>query len=121
MHFIIKRKIKPAVRMTQRGKYVKKDAQEYLVSKDDIGYQLKEQMQEHGWTMLPDRTSLQLSVMFTLPMRLNGQDLSNQIKTIEDSAQGIVLVNDRWIDSIRADRELGDEYSASVTIREANE
>ena len=121
MHFTIKRKIKPHVRMTQRGKYVKKDAQEYLASKDDIGWQLKQQMQEHGWTMLPDETSLQLSVMFTLPQRLNSQDLSNQIKTVEDSAQGVGFVNDRWIDSIRADRELGDEYSASVTIRAANE
>ena len=121
MHFIITGKIKPHVRMTQRGKWVKKDAQEYLASKDDIGWQLKNQMQLRGWTMLPDRTSLQLSVMFTLPKRLNSQDLSNQIKTIEDAAQGIVFVNDRWIDSIRADRELGDEYITSVTIREANE
>jgi Holliday junction resolvase RusA-like endonuclease len=120
MQFIITGKIKPAVRMTRRGKYVKNNAQEYLASKAAIGWQLKEQMRDNGWSMLPE-TSLQLCVLFTLPMRLNSQDLSNQIKTIEDAAQGIVIVNDRWIDSIRADRELGDEYTALVTIREASD
>ena len=119
MHFVIKRKIKPAVRMTQRGKYVKKDAQEYLVSKDDIGYQLKEQMQEHGWTMLPDETPLTLLVVFALPGWLQKADLSNQIKTLEDAAQGIVYENDRWINRIHAMRKSGDEYIASVTIQEA--
>ena len=120
MHFIIKRKIKPAVRMTQRSKYVDEDAQEYLASKDDIGYQLKNQMQHNGWAMLPDETPLVLLVEFTLPGWLQKADLSNQIKTVEDAAQGIVYANDRWIDGIWATRRSGDEYRAMVTIREAN-
>lgn len=121
MHFIITGKIKPAVRMTQRSKYVDKDAQEYLASKDDIGWQLKEQMQERGWTMCPDKTPLRMSVIFIMPQRLNGCDLSNQIKTVEDSAQGIVFVNDRWINEIRAIRRGGAKYSTRLVIREANE
>ena len=121
MHFIITGKIKPAVRMTQRGKWVKADAQEYLASKDAIGWQLKEQMQHRGWTMLPDEIPLVLLVEFTLPGWLQRADLDNQIKTVADSAQGIVIVNDRWINEIRATRRIGDDYSTSVTIREANE
>ncbi len=121
MHFIITGKIKPYVRMTQRGKYVKKEAQEYLASKDDIGWQLKRQMQERGWKMLPDETTLALSVEFILPGWLEKADLSNQIKTLEDSAQGIVYTNDRWINAIDATRKSGDEYMTSVTIREVNE
>ena len=119
MHFIITGKIKPHVRMTQRGKWVKKDAQEYLASKTAIGWQLKEQMQLYGWTMLPDETPLVLSVIFILPGWLQKADLSNQIKTLEDAAQGIVYANDRWINEINATRRSGDEYLASVTLREA--
>lgn len=44
MRFIIKGKIKPAVRMTQRSKWVDEDAQEYLSCKVAIGRQLREQM-----------------------------------------------------------------------------
>lgn len=121
MHFVITDKIKPAVRMTQRGKWVKKDAQEYLASKAAIGWQLKEQMQERGWTMLPERTPLRMSVVFVIPKRLHCADLDNQIKSLADSAQGIVFKDDRWIDEIRALRRGGDKYSTRLVIREANE
>ena len=121
MHFVIKRKIKPAVRMTQRGKYVKKDAQEYLVSKDDIGYQLKQQMQEHGWTMLPDETPLFVRIVFHISRRMHGCDIDNLAKTVLDSAQGIAFKNDCWVDALNVYRESSEEYKTILTIWEYGE
>jgi len=118
MHFIINGKIKPYVRMTQRGKFVKANAMEYLASKADIGYQLKNQMQMQGWSILPSQTPLKLSVVFTVRERLHCADLDNQIKGLVDAAQGIVFKDDRWIDVITASRRSGDEYSTRLIVRE---
>ena len=118
MHFIIKRKIKPAVRMTQRGKYVSKAAQEYLACKAVIGWQLKEQMQQFGWVMLPTQTALVVSIIFWIPRRMHCCDIDNQAKAVLDSAQGIVFKDDRWVDVLYVYRKCYDEYKTQLTVRE---
>jgi len=40
MRFVLQGKVKPYVRMTRRGKYVSRQAQEYLTSKSKLGWQM---------------------------------------------------------------------------------
>ena len=118
MRFIITGKIKPAVRMTQRGTYVSKAAQEYLACKADIGWQLKAQMGQNGWTMLPTQTALVVSIIFWIPRRMHCCDIDNQVKTVLDSAQGIVFKDDRWVDVLYVHRKCYDEYKTQMNVRE---
>ena len=104
--------------MTQRGKFVKVNAQEYLSSKDYIGWQLKEQMQQYGWTMLPTQTPLFVRVVFYIPRRMHGCDIDNLAKAALDAAQGIVFKDDRWVDALNVYREYGDKYEARLDIWE---
>ena len=116
MRFIIEGKIKPAVRMTQRGKWVDPQAQEYLASKSAIQWQLKNQMALNGWTMLPEKTPLTVKMLFTVSKRLHVCDLDNLVKNCMDSAQGIVFKDDRWIDALTAERYLGPAYLTILEI-----
>jgi Holliday junction resolvase RusA-like endonuclease len=49
-------------------------------------------------------------------------DLSNLTKALEDSLQGIVFVNDRWVSHIDATRRIGphDRVTISVRVGEAS-
>jgi crossover junction endodeoxyribonuclease RusA len=115
--FAIQGRIKPAVRMTGKGKWVKPEAQEYLASKYSIGLQLVSQMACHEWTMLPTKTPLTVEIEFNLSNRLHTFDLDNAIKGVMDSANGIVYPDDRWIDGIKATRKLADNELTIFTVR----
>jgi crossover junction endodeoxyribonuclease RusA len=117
MIFTIKGKIQPYTRMTQRGKFVRNDAQLYLTSQAAMQSQFREQMLSRGYEML-DRVPLRLVVGIMVPGALHRCDLSNQIKAIEDALQGIAFGNDCWVDSIDASRGMGDEYLATVLVKE---
>ena len=117
MRFIIRGKIKPYVRMTQRGKWVSEQAQEYLASQHAIRLQLRHQMAANGWEMLPARTPLDVRMVFTVPNRLHCADLDNQVKALADSAQGIVFKNDLWIDAITAERRKGPDYLTVLEVK----
>ena len=118
MNFVIRGKIKPAVRMTRRGKYVSRQALEYLASKSAIQWQLKNQMQHNGWSMLPAGTPLSVSVVFLVPSSVgHTQDTDNLLKTTMDAAQGIVFANDLWVDHIEARRVIGDEFQTWLCIK----
>lgn len=100
--------------MTRRGKWVNEDAKEYLSSQEAIAWQLKKQM--GGNPMLPVSTPLKAKIVVEQPKNLHRADLDNTVKALVDSAQGIVFKNDLWIDQIVAERRIGDEYRAWLTV-----
>ena len=116
MRFVIRGKIKPYVRMTQRGKWVRPEAQEYLDSKTAIGLQLRQQMAANDWQMLPPKTPLVVRATFQLGGAVHVADIDNQCKGLIDSAQGIVFKDDRWIDRLTAERCKGDDYLTVLQV-----
>lgn len=115
--FTITGTIVPYVRMTQRGKFVKPEAQRYLASKDAIGHQFKQQMTANNWEILP-RTPLWVWIKQEVLAGLHRFDADNALKALMDAAQGIVFHNDCWVDEIMYSRSLGDKNMATVTILE---
>jgi crossover junction endodeoxyribonuclease RusA len=111
MQFFLTGKIIPYVRMTQRGKWVDKRAQEYLANKEELAWQFRRQCPE----MLPEQTPLLMIAIIETP-KLHKGDLDNIFKALADSAQGIVFSNDCWIDSISIQRKRAKEYKAQVWI-----
>jgi len=122
MRFIIKGKIKPYVRMTQRGKFVKKDAQEYLAWKDKAGYQLKQQAQavtNPALDMLPlfvRGIPLSVYIYLLVDGGLHYCDIDNCAKAILDAAQGIIFEDDRWVDVLIIERVTDDKHEAIVDV-----
>ena len=115
MVFLIEGKIKPYVRMTRRGKWTSKRAQEYLASQAAIKWQLKEQVR--GRDPLPERTPLMARVELWVSERLHCADIDNQIKAVLDAAQGIVFHNDLWIDELHVERSLGERHFARLVLK----
>lgn len=107
---------KPYVRMTQRGKFVRPEAQAYLASKDAMQYQLAQEMVDRP--MLPERTPLSVSILISHNHGFHNRDLDNEVKAILDAMQGIVFKNDCWIDQIEARRMTGEREGIHVFIRE---
>jgi len=113
MKFYLLGRFKPYVRMTQRSKWVDKEALAYLASKDVMANQVREQMQQHGWEMIPRGRPLWVEID-VLRTRHN-RDLDNEIKAILDAAQGVAFEDDRWVDAIDARRQ--DTSVDGVTLR----
>lgn len=101
--------VKPYVRMTQRGKWCRPEAREYLASKASLAAQMWLAMSRNGWTILPRRTPLRCYLMLSNDKVSHRCDLDNIVKAMLDAAQGVVFPNDCWIDSIWASRNIGDE------------
>jgi len=114
--FIIRGKIKPYVRMTQRSKWTSPQAREYLASKAAVGMQLRHQMNQNGAGMLPGQTPLSVHITIWEAGGFHNKDLDNQVKAIVDAAQGIVFPDDRWIDQITAERKRGEGYATEMRI-----
>ncbi len=117
MHFKLDLCPKPYVRMTQRGKWVKKDALEYLASQRLIKAGLWQAMIEESWTMIPGGRPLAVEVDLVHNHGLHGHDLDNAGKAVVDAAQGVVYENDRWIDRLSVVRERGDECGFVLRVR----
>ena len=107
-------RFKPYVRMTQRGKWVKPEAQAYLASKAQLGWQLLEQMQANEWELIPRGIPLAVAIVIQ-PVR-HTCDLDNQCKGLLDAAQGIVFEDDRWVDHIVVDRDGDGEDVTHFTV-----
>jgi len=107
-------RFKPYVRMTQRGKWVKPEAQAYLASKAQLGWQLLEQMQANEWELIPRGIPLAVAIVIQ-PVR-HTCDLDNQCKGLLDAAQGIVFEDDRWVDHIVAGRDGDGEDVTHFTV-----
>ena len=104
-NFIVEGRIKPYVRMTRRGKWIKPAAIEYISSQEALKLALKNQMVENGWEMLPGQTPLEVRILIR-PAHHN-RDLDNEVKAILDAMSGIVFPDDRWVDRLWALRETG--------------
>jgi hypothetical protein len=115
MEFRITGRIIPYVRMTQRSKHVDPDAIAYLASQDAIRWQLKQQMIDHGWEMLPESTPLLMRLHFDIGHAMHKYDRGNIEKAVEDAAQGIVFKNDAWIDDSWTVREQIDNLPEDIT------
>lgn len=116
MQFTLTGKIIPYVRMTRRGKFTNKRAQEYLTSQEALAWQFKQQCPE----MLPEQTPLAMIAIIETPEPHTG-DLDNIFKALADSAQGIVFRNDCWVDSISIQRKRAEEYKAKVWIEQLSD
>jgi Holliday junction resolvase RusA-like endonuclease len=81
--------------------WVKPEAQEYLASKAAIALQFRSQMA--GGEMI-GRHPLGVEILFCRTGGFHHCDLDNLVKGVLDAANGIVYADDRWIDSIIANR-----------------
>ena len=86
--------------MTQRGKWVDPQAQEYLASKEALQWQFREQMGEA--LIIPRGVSL--NVCITMIPVSHRCDIDNCAKSLLDAAQGIVFEDDRWVDTLYISR-----------------
>ncbi len=118
MRFVLTGKFTPYVRMTQRSKFVDPQAQKYLASKDAMGWQLRQQMTIHEWDMLPPKTPLSVSIRIQMTGGLHKQDCDNQVKGLMDFMQGIVYLDDRWIDEIYVTRWISAYDRVSINVLE---
>lgn len=116
MKFTLTGRFKPYVRMTQRSKYVDPQAQQYLASKVEMGLQLRQQMAANGWDMLPRRTPLAVNIVVLASKVRHNCDIDNIAKGTIDSAQGIVFLDDRWIDYLRIRRVVGPEDQILLSV-----
>jgi Holliday junction resolvase RusA-like endonuclease len=109
--FVISGHLKPYVRMTQKSKFCDPQAQEYLTSKSAIRLQAEQQMDAQPF----DKTPLRVTGLILTKSRRG--DLDNIIKAILDAFQGVVFVNDVWVDDIRFIRRVtkGEEL-ASISV-----
>ena len=109
--------IKPYVRMTQRGKWVKPEAQAYLTSKAALSLQIKTAMNAAGKEMLPGQTPLKVVIRLYAPSNPGHRcDLDNQIKAILDACNGVAFADDRWVDEIDAERHIGEDPRLVLNI-----
>lgn len=120
LSFILNGKIKPNVRMTQRGKFSSPSAQEYLASQEDLKWQLKQQMMESDWKIFPKKTPLAVELSIS-EVVIHNHDLDNTEKAILDAANKIVYPDDRWIDEKRTRRYKSDEHKAILLVWELEE
>lgn len=118
--FEIKSEIVPKVRMTQRSKFVDPRAQEYLVSKAAIQYELKNQMAYRNLDLFPDKTPLSAVMIFYRP-KMHLCDLDNLIKSVLDAAQGVLFKDDRWVDLIIARRYVDSEHFATLAVEQISQ
>jgi crossover junction endodeoxyribonuclease RusA len=109
--------IKPYVRMTQRGKYVNKQAQQYLASKGRLSARIREQMNLQGKDMMPAGTPLKVVIRLYAPTNPGHKaDLDNQVKAILDACNKTAFPDDRWVDQIDAERFIGKECRLRLMI-----
>lgn len=111
--------IKPYVRMTQKGKFVSQQAQEYLGSKGRLAARIKEQMQLQGAEMYPKGTPLKVIIqVWVHTSQGHRADLDNIIKAICDSSNGIVFEDDRWIDEFQVVRTISEKERMFMIVTE---
>lgn len=120
LRFEIVGKIKPYVRMTRKGKFVRvrngklTQAAEYLDSREALQWQFKAQMmgrEPFG------REPLCVSITVFYQNGFHNHDLDNVIKAILDAMNGIVYPDDRWIDAVCAVRGSADDEELSAVVR----
>lgn len=115
MKLIIPGRPVPAVRMTQRGKFVKPQAQRYLNYKQSVGWLAKGVFDGP----IPKGVNASVEMVFAL---CGGQtpDLDNLIKSILDGLNKIAWEDDKQVVEVRAIRQKAiDKQSefAEITVK----
>ena len=106
---------KPYTRMTQRGKYVKKDAQEYIASQTALGMLFKQGM--NGRKMIERGKPLKVDIYIFHSHGWHHRDIDNMTKAVCDAAQGIIYEDDRWIDEKHEYRRKGDRCRIELWVK----
>lgn len=121
MKFVIAGAIVPYTRVT-RGSLWTPRAQRYYKSQGRIADQIRQQMLINRWLILPAKTPLTVSLELAVSSRIHGKDLDNMTKAVLDAAQGVALVDDRWVDAIFATRHKAGEDSTifDITLLDAS-
>jgi Holliday junction resolvase RusA-like endonuclease len=114
MHFDLIGPIVPFTHRTAYGKYSAR-AHRYHESQNAIRWQLRNQMQLNGWTMIERGRPLALRIHVTRPA-IHNLDATNLQKAIEDAAQGVVFENDSWVDDIPTTVTKGAEHRATLDV-----
>lgn len=104
------KRIKPYVRMTQRSKYVNKDALEYLASKDALAWA----MRVHGGRV-PDKTPFEVHLSYHAP-DLFTYDLDNLVKAVMDAGNKVMWNDDRYCTLIVSEKKRAAEYYLNLHV-----
>ena len=111
--------IKPYVRMTQRGKFVSPQAQEYLNNKDTLKTLIRNQVQLQGAEMYPAGVSLKVIMhVYVHTSQGHRADLDNILKSVVDSSNEIIFKDDRWIDEFQVVRHIGMQERLVMVVTE---
>ena len=111
IEFVVPGRPVPAVRMTQRGKWVRPEAQRYLEYKQFIGWVAKTYVRE----ILTGEVRLHVEAYVD---KGRPGDLDNIIKSIQDGLNGIAWKDDCQVVEIHAKRHKGVPERVEVAIRE---
>ena len=122
MTYQIPGRIKPAVRMTQRSKYVNKQARAYLEWKNRFGWDVKTIRLKNDWHLIPMYAPVYLEINYYLPVERNigrvadpsNFDTSNVLKAVEDAIQGIIYENDVQVEGSTIWRHFGAERYLTI-------
>lgn len=110
-------KIKPFVRMTQRGKYIKLEAQEYLVSKEALSLAMANHLQLENLTPIPRGVPFEVVIDYVSP-RAFIFDLDNLIKAVLDSANKVFWYDDRWCVHVQGSKAYHPDYHLYMEVLE---
>ena len=119
MLFTYTDKIKPYVRMTQKGKWNDPQAREYMASKAALAQSLKGEMLLSGYRSIPAKVPFKVSLFYQAP-NVYQFDLANVLKAVMDAAQGVVFPDDRWCIQAQTTKGRG-PYVLSFEVRLLNQ
>lgn len=116
IEFVVPGRPVPAVRMTQRSKWVDPQAQRYLEYKEFAGWIAKQAVKQK-----PITGQVAAKFRFYLKPKGRNPDLSNLIKAIEDALNKIVWKDDVQVRHIDASMIISKDEPerAEVIVREA--
>ena len=108
----------PAVRMTQRGKFIKKAAGRYLAYKNQVAWEAKAAKRKAGLKMFTGA----VEVIATAYIYGNKSgDADNLAKAFLDAMNGIVWIDDRQVTDLTIRKRKvssKDEERAEIEVRE---
>jgi len=103
--YILLGRIYPSQRMTQKGQWVKANAIKHKACKADLKLQYRTQFNYRDYRMFPEKTPLGVFIYMSVNERTHIDDMENKQKMAIDSAQGIVLKDDKYVDFIQVRRD----------------
>ena len=134
IHFIVEGKPVPAQRMTQRGKFVKKNAQRYMNYKSAVKLVARSYMSKNRLEPLQEQLKVSIDFYYQIPksyskkrvkeimeggedIRPRSQgDLDNLVKSITDSCNKICYGDDIQISEIVARKLYGEKDCVELKI-----